>query len=105
MAGAKEGGFFPGQDDEIAGAFHGNEFIFSAPAVRALGASNLGALHTAALGAGASSPVSSGSAKPLRFIHVYPPDQQTARQLKRDPQFENVIVDVMRRRRGEILES
>jgi len=105
LSGAKEGGFFPGQDDEVAGAFHGNEFIFSAPAVRKLGAQNLGALHSAALGSGASGSASGGSSKPLRFIHVYPPDAFSAKQLARDTQFENVIVDVMRRRRGEILES
>jgi hypothetical protein len=105
IAQAKEGGFFPGQDDEVAGAFHGNEFIFSAPAVRKLGAQNLGALHSAALGSGASGSASGGSSKPLRFIHVYPPDAFSAKQLARDTQFENVIVDVMRRRRGEILES
>jgi phage-related minor tail protein len=88
---------------EVAGDVHRGEFVFSAPAVRALGAQNLGAMHSAALGGGNAA--GGGNAKPLRFIHVYPPDQLTAKQLKRDPQFENVIVDVMRRRRGEIMES
>ena len=90
---------------EVAGQVHRGEFVFSSTAVRALGAQNLGAMHSAALGGGSVSSASGGSARPLRFIHVYPPEMLSAKRLARDPQFENVIVDVMHRRRGEIMES
>ncbi|MES2692792.1 MAG: hypothetical protein V4773_04910 [Verrucomicrobiota bacterium] len=42
------------------------------------------------------------SAKQPRMIAIVP-DMHSARALQRDPNFENVIVDVVQRRRGEIL--
>ena len=61
LALAETGGYFPGRDGEVAGIFHGNEFIFSAPAVRNLGAGNLAAMHQAALRpAGSSAAMGAG---------------------------------------------
>ncbi|MGA2444095.1 MAG: hypothetical protein ABSG50_01550 [Opitutaceae bacterium] len=66
LVGAKEGGYFPGEEGQAAGIFHGGEFVFSAPAVRALGAQTLGAMHTAALGGGGGGPAVAGQpASPL----------------------------------------
>ncbi|MBI5692588.1 MAG: hypothetical protein HZC55_21105 [Verrucomicrobia bacterium] len=45
---------------------------------------------------------SAGSGRPQRLIAIVP-DLASARALQRDPNFENVIVDVVQRRRGEIL--
>jgi hypothetical protein len=57
LALASEGGFFPGDPAAARGIFHGDEFIFSAPAVRNIGVENLTALHAA----GRAAPVAAGS--------------------------------------------
>ncbi|MDX2187801.1 MAG: hypothetical protein SFV32_12770 [Opitutaceae bacterium] len=49
LAGFRRGGWSgDGAEDEPAGFVHGQEFIFSAPAVRAIGRENLEQFHTAA---------------------------------------------------------
>lgn len=50
--GFEAGGFTGGQEGEAAGIVHGQEFVWSAPAVRAIGAGNLERAHQAALGSG-----------------------------------------------------
>lgn len=56
----------------------------------------------AASGALANAAAASAPAKRERLIAIVP-DMNSARALQRDPDFESVIVDVMQRRRGEIL--
>ncbi|HEY1107442.1 MAG TPA: hypothetical protein VGE76_02380, partial [Opitutaceae bacterium] len=51
---------------------------------------------------GSSVSATGASAKQQRLIAIVP-DLASARALQRDPNFENVIVDVVQRRRGEIL--
>jgi large-conductance mechanosensitive channel len=106
---ASSGGFFPGDPTKPRGIFHGDEVVFSAPAVRNLGAENLLALHAAGLSSGGTSSSSSstarggrsGSQRPERSI-VYADHSVMRDALMRDPAFTNHIVDVGQRRRGQI---
>jgi uncharacterized membrane protein len=104
---AAEGGYFPGQDGRIAGAFHGNEFVFSAPAVRAIGPANLEAQHAAAVSgsAGGAGGKGQGSAKPQRIIHVLAGGLTDAKQLFRDPAFDSKMLDWVHRHKGDFLET
>lgn len=78
LALAEEGGFFPGNPKEARGIFHGDEFIFSAPAVRNIGADNLARIHSEAR-SGSALPASftsgggagGGSGDSARNIHIY----------------------------------
>ncbi|MCA9900631.1 MAG: phage tail tape measure protein [Candidatus Competibacteraceae bacterium] len=54
------GGFTGGAENEIAGLVHGQEFVFSAPAVRSIGLPMLEMLHNQGLVAGGNSGVSVG---------------------------------------------
>ncbi len=56
----------------------------------------------AASGAFGGSAGAAAAAKPERMVCIVP-DMNSARALQRDPNFESVIVDVVQRRRGEIL--
>jgi hypothetical protein len=62
LALASEGGYFPGDPAKPRGIFHGDEFVWSAPAVRAIGAGNLERAHQAALSGGGG--VSAGGGAP-----------------------------------------
>lgn len=42
---ASDGGYFPGDPSKARGIFHGDEYVFSAPAVRNIGADNLEQMH------------------------------------------------------------
>jgi len=104
LAAASSGGYFPGDPTKARGIFHGDEVVFSAPAVRRLGPENLMALHAAGLsssGSMAGSGVGGGSERPERTI-VYADHSVMRDRLMKDPSFTNHIVDVGRRRRGEI---
>lgn len=105
------GGYTAGRRGEIAGLVHGEEFVFSAPAVDALGRDSLASLHAAALAGERPAATAPGSGatpaagpRPLLILPVY--DMQSAlREQMRHPDFEVRILDLMRRRRGELLES
>jgi hypothetical protein len=111
FAGAKEGGFYPGDEDSVAGVFHGNEFIFSAPATRALGPQNLASMHDAALAGSIGNSGTfpgggrgSSSGRPVKVFNFW--DRRAmVQEINRDPSHEAHIVDVMRRHRGDILET
>jgi hypothetical protein len=105
----------------------GTEAVIRAPSVRRFGAGfladlnegvlNLDALpgNIAAQLPGAADQARSGGSRGSgggaaaggrdKRIIMLAPDLVSARQMARDPDFENVIVDVMRRRRGEVLDS
>jgi len=51
-----------GQRGRIAGAVHGEEFVFSAPAVDAIGLNRLEQMHSAAIAGGGSSTSTAGAA-------------------------------------------
>ena len=55
-----------------------------------------------ARGGGASGGLASAVARPMRYIHVRAPDMVGARQMARDSEFDNVMIDWSRRNRGEI---
>lgn len=62
MAGGfEEGGYTGGREGEPAGVVHGNEFVWSAPAVRAIGVGNLERAHQAALSGGGGASVGGGA--------------------------------------------
>lgn len=64
---------------------------------------SLGEIPAPVLASGGGSALATGAgAKQQRLIAIVP-DLASARALQRDPNFENVIVDVVQRRRGEIL--
>ena len=54
------GGFTGGMENEIAGVVHGQEYVFSAPAVRSIGLPMLEMLHQQGMAAGGNSGVSIG---------------------------------------------
>jgi hypothetical protein len=97
MALFETGGYNPGM-----GITHPGEYIFSAPAVRAIGSGNLERAHQAAVAGG---PAGGGRSKPQRMIHVMAPNMVSAKQMARDPSFDNVMLDWSRRRRGEQIET
>jgi hypothetical protein len=99
LAGGFEEGGYTGA---AGGVVHPHEYVFSAPAVRAIGAGNLERAHQAAV---ASGPAGGGRSKPQRMIHVMAPNMISAKQMARDPSFDNVMLDWSRRRRGEQIET
>lgn len=62
FGGFESGGFTGGSEGAPAGIVHGQEFVFSAPAVRNIGAGNLASLHAAALAPAAAPSLGSGAA-------------------------------------------
>jgi hypothetical protein len=108
LALAESGGYFPGQDGRVAGIFHGNEFVFSAPAVRAIGPQNLAAMHSAATSPSAAKAAGGAAGRtgnrPVKVINVLNM-RDAMKEAQRDPGHEVYYVDLMKRRRGEILES
>ncbi len=101
---------------EYAGPAHRGEVIFSqADVARFGGAASLDTLRVAgpsraravsapslSVSSALAAANASAPAKPERMIAIVP-DMNSARALQRDPNFESVIVDVVQRRRGEIL--
>ncbi len=90
LALASEGGFFPGDRSQVRGLFHGDEFIFSAPAVDAIGLDTLAAMHdaarsgsrpAAAAAAGGAPGAGGASAEPMRLdLGIEPLDTHAAIQ-------------------------
>lgn len=127
IGGHKDGGIVQGGRQLSWLNEEGTEAVIRAPSVRRFGASFLSGLNDGILNldalpgniaaqlpgaadqvqAAASRGSGGGSAAGGRDrrIIMLAPDLVSARQMARDPEFENVIVDVMRRRRGEVLES
>ena len=82
-----QGGGYTGDRpvDEVAGIVHGREYVFSAPAVERIGLPALEALHQ-----GRSS---SGDSSPMRVVIV--DNRRDADELRRDPRFRSMVVDLM----------
>jgi hypothetical protein len=55
LGGFEMGGFTGGTEGQVAGIVHGGEYVWSAPAVRAVGVGNLERAHQAAVSGGGSS--------------------------------------------------
>jgi hypothetical protein len=94
--GFQEGGFTGrGGDSEPAGLVHRNEFVFSAPAVRAIGVENLEALHSGAGGLVATrgGGASSGGGVSLALLN----DESRLPHWARNQDGEAWVVDVVRR--------
>jgi hypothetical protein len=107
LTGFETGGWTGGRRGMPAGIVHGEEIVFSAPAVDALGRDNLLGMHASALSGGGGSSSSSGNSssaagKPTRFIHVQAEDIHSARKMAQDPDFDNVMIDWARRNKGSI---
>jgi phage-related minor tail protein len=82
----EEGGFTgSGRPGDIAGVVHRGEFVFSAPAVSALGAGNLSAMHEAASGGGGG-----GIGGQARIVIV--DDNRRLKDMENDAGFRNMIV-------------
>jgi hypothetical protein len=94
--GFMEGGYTGrGGDSEPAGLVHRNEFVFSAPAVRAIGVENLEALHSGAGGLVATrgGGASSGGGVSLALLN----DESRLPHWARNQDGEAWVVDVVRR--------
>lgn len=107
-SGFAEGGYTgAGGKYEPAGIVHRGEYVMDAGTVSRIGVSKLDAMRfsSGALAGGAASAGGGGSAPmtgPQQRILVYVDRAETLRQLARDPQHENLIVDIGKRRRGDI---
>jgi hypothetical protein len=99
MGGFEEGGFTDGRRGEIAGFVHGEEYVFSAPAVDRIGRENLEAMHRNATGGGSMTTPTDGG-RPAQnnvSVHTWMDTRQMANALERDDAHEKYVVDVMRR--------
>lgn len=71
-AGFELGGWTGGREGQIAGTVHGEEYVFSAPAVRRVGGpATMEAWHQAALGRGTVSTESQSPRTPPPNVHIY----------------------------------
>lgn len=111
MAGFEEGGWTGGQRGKFAGIVHGEEIVFSAPAVDAIGRDNLLAMHRDALSpsapasrAGSSTTGANGAAaRPKTQVHVVYSEQELNAAIDRyqnNPAFELRVLGITRRDRG-----
>jgi hypothetical protein len=94
----KDGGYTGGGDvDEVAGIVHGQEFVFSAPAVKHYGLGNLEAMHDAARSGGGGSSSPGGVRSGGSGVSIYPfiDHHQMAEHLQRNDDHEKWVVDVM----------
>ena len=74
-AGFEDGGYTGGMEGQAAGIVHGQEFVWSAPAVRAVGLGNLDRAHQAALGgARGAAPVPASGAPGSIIVAMSPED-------------------------------
>lgn len=80
-----------GRWNEAAGIVHRGEFVFSRPAVEALGVARLESLHQAAR-TGAPTDAGWRSERPLRVVVV--DNRRDADRLMRDPAFRNTLVSL-----------
>ncbi|HWQ92545.1 MAG TPA: hypothetical protein VN673_12805 [Clostridia bacterium] len=96
LAAFREGGFTgSGGRDQVAGVVHAGEFVFSAPAVSAIGTGRLESMHQGALQGGTGQ---RDTAKPQRLAVVVS-DERRAQDLEGDPYFETVVMNVFDRNR------
>lgn len=93
--GFEAGGYTGGTRGQAAGVVHGEEFVFSAPAVDRIGRGTLEALHNGAgvTGAPASGPAHSQSPS----IYAFTDPRQMADHMEKNNGHEKWVVDVMRR--------
>jgi hypothetical protein len=107
LAGFETGGLTPGAPGQVAGFVHGSEFVFSAPAVSAIGAANLDQLHRSALNPVSSQNSSGGGQgssknKGMQFIMVQ--DMKAAMlHAARTPEWESMHIDLNRRTIGSVV--
>ena len=72
LGGFAGGGYTGGSEGNVAGVVHGAEFVWSAPAVRAVGADNLERAHQAALaGGGGGGGAAGGGGANVNLINAY----------------------------------
>jgi len=94
IAAFEEGGFTgPGGRSQLAGMVHKGEYVFSAPAVQAIGVANLDAMHGAAVGRGSNGTSNVSNKINIGFLN----DRSEVPHWARSQQGENHIVDVVRR--------
>ena len=94
LALASDGGYFPGNESAARGIFHGGEYIFSAPAVRNIGADNLEAAHQMAKsgGGGGGGGMGGGSAITQSF-HMHADFNSAFQAALKDPANKRTIID------------
>jgi hypothetical protein len=92
LALASAGGFFPGDEGSVAGMFHGGEYVFSAPAVRNIGAENLDRAHTMAKSGAPAAPAA--AAGMTQSLHFHDDRNAAFRAAMRDPANFRTIVDI-----------
>lgn len=97
--GFADGGYTgDGGRHEIAGAVHRGEYVMDASTVDRYGVDFFDSLRSYSGPAAAAA----GGGRPQRVVHVMARDWASARQLARDPEFDNVMIDWGRRNRGEV---
>jgi len=90
LSGFAEGGYTGNLGTSTpAGIVHGREFVMSAPATASIGVDALEAMNTTG-----AVPQSAGG-REQRIVIVS--DERTARDLEQDPEFETVVVNLMKR--------
>ncbi len=106
-----DGGFTgAGGKYEPAGVVHRGEYVMDADTVSRVGVGRLDAMRfsggASLSGGGSGGGGRSGGAAPMagrqERLLVYVDSQETLNRLGRDPRFENKVVDIGKRRRGEI---
>ncbi len=113
FGGFAEGGFTgAGHPGDIAGAVHRGEFVFSAPAVNAIGAENLAAVHNAArrgsyatgglVGGSASNATSGGSSERPQIVIGLFGLRDEAERWARSREGQKTLVDIGGRNRRDM---
>lgn len=98
--GFADGGYTgDGGRNEYAGTVHRGEYVMDAGTVDRYGVDFFDSLRSYDGAAAAAS----GAGRTQRVIHVMARDLVSARQLARDPEFDNVMVDWAQRNRGEAI--
>jgi hypothetical protein len=97
LALASEGGFFPGDESTPAGIFHGGEYIFSAPAVRNIGADNLERAHSMAKNpTSANVPGTGGGGGDEHHFHMHGSMDEAIRAWHKNPANKKTLIDTHR---------
>jgi hypothetical protein len=103
LAGFAAGGYTGGTEGDFAGVVHGGEYVFSAPAVRNIGADNLDRAHTMAKSGGAggnSGPAPSSGMS--HSMHFHQDENAAFRAALRHPSNFKTIVDMTKRSMRQI---
>lgn len=96
MGGFREGGYTgSGPSNQVAGAVHRGEFVFSAPAVDRIGLGNLEALHS-------GSPLQAASTGESNVNVVFVNDQAHLREFLKSNEGRAVIIDMVSRNKRQM---